>query len=138
MKSKLVVLIDNRTVGTLWLDGKKNFCFQYDKTWTATSGIPLSLSLPLRNDPYLDDEPHAFFANLLPEQRIREVIARNLGVSARNDFGLLEKIGGDCAGAVSLYPEGEAEQKREKAYKELTAPELKEIILLLPQKPLLA
>ncbi|HTP64686.1 MAG TPA: HipA N-terminal domain-containing protein, partial [Geobacteraceae bacterium] len=138
MNSKLAVLIDDRIVGTLWLDEKKRFCFQYDKTWAAISRIPLSLSLPLRDGPYHDDESHAFFANLLPEQRMREVIARNLGVSLGNDYGLLEKIGGECAGAVSLYPEGAADQKQETAYKELTSTGLKEIIQRLPQKPLLA
>lgn len=66
--------------------------------------MPLSLSLPLRQEPYDDDESHPFFANLLPEEKMRAIIARNLGVSLNNDYGLLERIGGDCAGAVSLYP----------------------------------
>ncbi|MBC7961864.1 MAG: type II toxin-antitoxin system HipA family toxin [Steroidobacteraceae bacterium] len=137
MITKLVVLIDNEIVGYLWLDEKKKFCFQYETNWIHTSEIPLSLSIPLRNEPYLDDEPHAFFANLLPEQKIREVVARNLGVSLHNDFGLLEKIGGDCAGAVSLYPEGVRPSGEEK-YTLLTSPELSKIIQQLPQKPLLA
>jgi len=137
MTTKLVVFIDNEVVGQLWLDEKKTICFQYDEKWLQTSNIPLSLSLPLRTAPYLDDEPHAFFANLLPEQPIREVVARNLGVSPQNDFGLLEKIGGDCAGAVSLYAEGTRSLK-EARYSSLTTPELAKIIQELPQKPFLA
>lgn len=127
MITKLVVLIDNKIVGHLWLDEKKKFCFQYEKDWINISKIPLSLSIPIRDEPYLDDEPHAFFANLLPEQKIREVVARNLGISLQNDFGLLEKIGGDCAGAVSLYPEGVRLSKEESAYTRLTTPELTKI-----------
>ncbi|KAA0894189.1 type II toxin-antitoxin system HipA family toxin [Oryzomonas rubra] len=138
MITKLVVLLDNETVGHLWLDEKRTFCFQYEKSWAQTSQIPLSLSLPIRDEPYLDDEPHAFFANLLPEQKIREVVARNLGVSLRNDFGLLEKIGGDCAGAVSLYPDGARLSKEEATYTLLTTPELTKILQQLPQRPLLA
>ena len=42
---------------------------------------------------------HAFFVNLLPEGRVREAVARQLGLSATNDFGLLEAVGGECAGA---------------------------------------
>lgn len=133
----LVVLTDNEVVGRVWLDEKKRFCFRYEEQWLNTSKIPLSLSLPLRGEPYLDDESHPFFANLLPEQKIREVVARNVGVSTHNDFGLLEKIGGDCAGAVSLYPEGVSRSAEEK-YTPLTTPELTEIIKRLPQKPLLA
>lgn len=138
MISKLVVVIGNETVGNLWLDDKKRFCFQYESKWTKTSQIPLSLSLPIRDEPYLDDESHAFFANLLPEQKIREVVARNLGVSSQNDFGLLEKIGGDCAGAVSIYPEGVTLPTKDNAYKKMNIAELKEIIERLPQRPLLA
>lgn len=137
MITKLVVLIDNEIVGHLWLDEKKTICLQYDEKWIQKSRIPLSLSVPLRSAPYLDDESHAFFANLLPEQKIREVVARNLGVSPQNDFGLLEKIGGDCAGAVSLYPEG-ARSPEEKKYSRLTTLELAKIIKELPQKPFLA
>lgn len=137
MITKLIVLIDNEVVGRLWLDERKRFCFQYETNWINISKIPLSLSIPLRDEPYLDDEPHAFFANLLPEQKIREVVARNLGISLQNDFGLLEKIGGDCAGAVSLYPEG-VRLPEEKAYTSLSTTELSKIIKELPQRPLLA
>jgi serine/threonine-protein kinase HipA len=137
MITKLVVFIDNTIVGDLWLDEKKTFCFQYDENWLQTAAIPLSLSIPLRKEPYLADEAHPFFANLLPEQKIRQIVARNLGVSPQNDFGLLEKIGGDCAGAVSLYPDG-VRSTAEKRYSRVTTYELAQTIKELPQKPFLA
>ena len=138
MTNGLLVRIDEDVVGRLWLDEKKHFCFQYDKEWLEQSRIPLSLSLPLRAAPYSDDESHPFFANLLPEEKIRAVIARNLGVSLNNDYGLLERIGGDCAGAVSLYPET-GELKREPgSYRQFSLDELNTIISELPQRPLLA
>ena len=134
----LLVRIDEDVVGRLWLDDKKRFCFQYNKEWLERFKTPLSLSLPLRSDPFIDDESHPFFANLLPEDKIRTVIARNLGVSLNNDYGLLERIGGDCAGAVSLYPET-GEPKRELGrYRQLSPDELAAIIRELPQRPLLA
>jgi serine/threonine-protein kinase HipA len=134
----LLVRIDEDVVGRLWLDEKKHFCFQYDKDWLEQSRIPLSLSLPLRTDPYSDDESHPFFANLLPEEKIRAVIARNLGVSLNNDYGLLERIGGDCAGAVSLYPETGEPKREPGSYRQLSLDELNTIISELPQRPLLA
>ena len=138
MTNGLLVRIDEDVVGRLWLDAKKRFCFQYDKEWLEQSRIPLSLSLPLRAAPYSDDESHSFFANLLPEEKIRALIARNLGISLNNDYGLLERIGGDCAGAVSLYPET-GEQKRDPgSYRQLSLDELDTIISELPQRPLLA
>jgi hypothetical protein len=56
----MVVLIDNKLVGHLWLDDRKQFCFQYEQSWIEKSKIPLSLSLPLRDEPYVDDESHHF------------------------------------------------------------------------------
>ncbi|QSV45467.1 type II toxin-antitoxin system HipA family toxin [Geobacter benzoatilyticus] len=138
MTAALLVRIDDVVVGRLWLDEKKRFCFQYDNEWLERSKIPLSLSLPLRPDPYLDDESHPFFANLLPEEKIRAVIARNLGVSVNNDFGLLERIGGDCAGAVSLYPETGKPKHEPSRYRQLSPDELDAIIRELPRRPLLA
>jgi serine/threonine-protein kinase HipA len=138
MTSVLLVRIGDDVVGRLWLDENKRFCFQYDPHWLEQSRIPLSLSLLLRQEPFLDDESHAFFANLLPEQKIREVIARNLQLSLHNDFGLLERIGGDCAGAVSLYPENANMQREPGRYRELSPDELDAIIRELPQRPLLA
>ena len=138
MTAALLVRIDDAVVGRLWLDERKRFCFQYDKEWLEHSKIPLSLSLPLRTDPYLDDKSHPFFANLLPEEKIRAVIARNLGVSVNNDYGLLERIGGDCAGAVSLYQESASLQREHGRYRQLSPDELAAIIRELPQRPLLA
>ena len=45
-----------------------------------------------------------FFAGVLPEGRSRELIARILGISETNDFAFLERIGGECAGAVTPLP----------------------------------
>ena len=138
MNKALQVRIDGVIVGSLWLDDRKRFCFQYDEGWLTSSRIPLSLSLPLRREPYLDDESHSFFANLLPEEKMRAVIARNLGVSLNNDYGLLEKIGGDCAGAVSLYPATDESQREPGNYRQLSLDELNVIIGELPKRPLLA
>ena len=138
MTAALLVRIDDAVVGRLWLDEKKRFCFQYDSQWLERSRIPLSLSLPLRSASFLDDESHPFFANLLPEEKIRAVIARNLGISLNNDYGLLERIGGDCAGAVSLFQENAKPRREHGRYRQLSPDELAAIISELPQRPLLA
>jgi serine/threonine-protein kinase HipA len=53
----------------------------------------------------------AFFSGLLPDEMIRQRLARYLGLSEKNSFALLEVIGGECAGALSLYPEGQIPPK---------------------------
>jgi len=138
MNDGLQVRIDGTVVGRLWLDEKKHFCFKYDEGWLSTRRIPLSLSLPLRREPYLGDESHSFFANLLPEEKMRAGIARNLGISLNNDYGLLEKIGGDCSGAVSLYTASDQPAHEPGTYRRLSLDELNNCIGELPRRPLLA
>ena len=48
---------------------------------------------------------HRWFANLLPEAGARQALVRRLGV-VDEDIALLAAIGGDCAGALSLLPDG--------------------------------
>jgi serine/threonine-protein kinase HipA len=81
-----------------------------------------------------------FFAGLLPEQDRRDQIARVIGVSGRNDFALLDALGGECAGAVSFTHPGEKpiEQATDLDYRVLRDEELANIIDKLPERPLLA
>lgn len=54
-----------------------------------------------------DKATRPFFAGLLPEGDKRRLIAQTLHVSRQNDFALLDGIGGECAGAVSLLEPGQ-------------------------------
>lgn len=87
------------------LDGAK-LRFTYDPGWLSSADAPLSLALPLREEPYSDSECRPFFAGLLPEGDFLRAIARAFGISAENPFSVLREIGGECAGAVSLVEPG--------------------------------
>ncbi len=68
MKNKLNVFINQLKAGKLWLDNQRRFCFQYDKNWiNSQDSYRLSVSLPLREIPYLNDDSYSYFTNLLPE-----------------------------------------------------------------------
>lgn len=45
-----------------------------------------------------------FFANLLPEGELRELLARRAGVNPRDEFALLGALGADLPGAVRVVP----------------------------------
>ncbi|MBU4121905.1 MAG: HipA domain-containing protein, partial [Proteobacteria bacterium] len=136
--NRLEVYLHERLVGYLWLDERQRFIFQYDSAWMDRPGsIALSLALPLQKEPYADDLARPFFANLLPEAEVRRVISQRLGISEKNDFILLKKIGGECAGAVSVLPEGNFPQDKP-GYRELDESELHKIVAELPRKPLMA
>jgi serine/threonine-protein kinase HipA len=109
------------------------------ESWlTKADAAALSQSLPLRKEPFVAKECRAFFGGILPEQSKREIIARNLGISARNDYAMLEQIGGECAGAVTFIPAGQELSKRDYHYRKLDAKELAGILRELPKHPLLA
>jgi serine/threonine-protein kinase HipA len=98
----LDVYLHEDLVGTLERHEQARMAFQYTPAWVEQGGGALSLSLPLRVEPFDDQECRPFFAGLLPEGEFLRSIARFFQVSAENPFSVLSEIGGECAGAVSL------------------------------------
>lgn len=80
--------------------------FVYAEEYIEAGGLPLSLSLPVRVDPYGDVATRAYFANLLPENNQLQRILDREGLQRNDVVGLLRYLGADCAGAVSCLPLG--------------------------------
>lgn len=137
---RLIVYLSGRPAGTLAQDDSGLLWFRYDSAWLSSAdAIPLSRSLPLRSEPFKGKLARAFFAGILPDEGPRGQIAAILGVSERNDFAMLERIGGECAGAVSLLPEGVPHPGLgERRVRELSEKELQAVIAELPRRPLMA
>lgn len=139
MARTLDVYLFKNLVGHLIQDDSGQMAFDYAENWIEkTDAYPLSRSLPLRKERFSRKECRGFFAGILPEESKREIIARNLGISARNDYAMLERIGGECAGAVTFVPTGEPLPERNYSYRVLTDTELVAILKELPKRPLLA
>ncbi|MCM5557371.1 type II toxin-antitoxin system HipA family toxin [Pleomorphomonas sp. JP5] len=106
---RLIVWWDGQVVGQLTQDRHGDIAFAYAPSWLeGVEPRPLSASLPLRADPFGRRECRPFFGGLLPEEGQRTAAAQALGVSPANDFALLDRLGGDVAGALQLLPPGEA------------------------------
>jgi len=137
----LSVWWDQSLVGALRLDQHGDLGFVYDQTW-LDDGVrpPISQSLPKRAEPFNRRETRPFFAGLLPEESQREAVAQTLGISKANDFRLLEALGGDVAGALTLWPEGETPTQALGLAdpQPLDDAELIEILDILPKRPMLA
>jgi serine/threonine-protein kinase HipA len=113
--------------------------FAYDPAWLATATTPISLSLPLREEPYSDPECRPFFTGLLPEGDFLRSIARTFHISADNPFTVLQEIGGECAGAVSLVaPDGDRPSASAPEPEWLSEQQLASLLAELPTRPLLA
>jgi serine/threonine-protein kinase HipA len=139
MARTLDVYFLNDLAGHLVQQDGGEMAFEYVESWLNKSGAAaLSQSLPLRTKRFKRKECRGYFGGILPEEAKREIIARNLGISARNDYAMLERIGGECAGAVTFVPAGQGLPERNYGYRKLTAEELAAILRELPQRPLLA
>jgi serine/threonine-protein kinase HipA len=135
----LVVFLNEERVGKLEQDESGLLRFTYGPEWLARdNATPLSRMLPLAPETYEGKRARSFFAGILPEEAPRARIAEILGISERNDFAMLERIGGECAGAISLLPEGMPPPQIENQLRTLDEKDLEAIIYELPRRPLLA
>jgi len=137
MTDTLDVYLNEQRAGRL-REEKGRLSFAYDKAWIESRHfIPLSVTMPRQAEAFPDEIARVFFDNLLPEGGVRAAIARLKRVSERNTFGLLEEIGGDCAGAISLWPAGDKPTPRE-GYAPLSITRLNRLLADLRKRPLLA
>lgn len=140
MTKALTVHFNKIFIGIFEQNSSGRLSFFYDQKYLKSSqATPLSISLPLRPEPFDDKTTRAFFSGLLPDDHQREILAKNLGLSPRNPFALLFKVGGDCAGAIEMRNGTRAENsKKVGAAITLTEDKLNKIIDELRIKPLLA
>lgn len=104
--TQLDVYLHEDLVGVLERQPEARLSFRYEPDWVEGAGAPVSLSLPVRAEAYGDSDCRPFFKGLLPEGDFLKAIARAFQISADNSFTVLEEIGGECAGAISLVSRG--------------------------------
>lgn len=98
------VLLSGQPVGIIQ-EADDTIIFAYSQDWLARKDrMPISLTLPLRPEPYVSQGLHPFFENLLPEGWLLEVSSKKLKISKNDPFGLLLATCGDCVGAVEIEP----------------------------------
>ena len=136
----LNVFFEQTRVGSISINDRRQFSFQYSRKWLISPGaFQISISMPLQENIFLNDKVKSFFSNLLPESAVRKLIAKQLGVSDKNDFMLLKRIGGECAGAITILPEAEIPESPDQyKYSSLSDEQLVDLIKHISSRPLLA
>jgi serine/threonine-protein kinase HipA len=106
----LNVYLNGRLVGRLRRESSGAIDFQYNKSWLDwENAIPVSVSLPLREDRYIGDPVLAVFENLLPDNEdIRRRLAERSKADGSDAYSLLTAVGRDCIGALQFLPDGVA------------------------------
>lgn len=138
MTKTLDVYLHDDLVGHLTQDKGGRLGFSYADAWLKKlDATALSRSLPLQKESIGQKFCQGFFAGLLPEEGKRKILARRLGISEQNDFALLARIGGECAGAVTFVAPGGGLPDQDNRYRELTDKKLLETLTALPHHPLL-
>lgn len=102
----LNVFLNSRRVGQLRRETSGAIYFQYDPTWLEWEFVlPISLSLPLREQAYSGAAVIAVFDNLLPDNDdLRRQIASRTRAEGVDAYSLLGAIGRDCVGALQFLP----------------------------------
>lgn len=129
---KLVVYMFDEKVGVLTEKDGRNLSFKYSEN----AKYPISISMPIRKEMYGVIATKSFFEGLLPEGMVRDRLQKTEGIS-NNTFSLLEVVGGECAGAISLFKDEESKEENGIKDIELSLSKLEEVIKKSYTRPLL-
>ena len=141
MTKTLMVLANGRDrVGVLQSDARGYMSFEYDQGWLSSpASYPVSQSIPLHEGTFDSQAIEPFFDGLLPDKKdVRRQIAALFDVAPSDEFGMLEHIGRDCAGALMLVPDHPSLSADEHAPRlaPISSDDLAKRIADLPQRPL--
>ena len=110
MIERLEVELFGQPAGTLEISGAlrspEDWAFTYHRDHVRAGAPALSVTMPLREEPWTGAVVRNWFCNLLPEGAVRQAIVQRMRIPHDDDFALLAAIGGECAGAVSLRVPG--------------------------------
>lgn len=99
------VFYGNELAGYLQ-EREDGYVFEYDKEFFK-KGIPISISLPPREEPYKSKELFPFFKGLLPEGWYLDIVSATQRVDSKDSFGvLLSTTSVDTIGAVTVRKTG--------------------------------
>ena len=99
------VYVYNNFAGKL-SETDEGYSVSYDKTYIARAdNHPVSLTLPIREEPYKSKTLFSFFDGLIPEGWLLDIVSRNWKIDTKDRFALLLVACKDPIGNVSIREE---------------------------------
>ena len=103
MSASVPIWFDALHVGNVDVATNGDLSLQYTGRWLHTQGaFPLSITMPLRAEPYRSQIITPWLANLLAEGEQLQALTRLSGLDQADELAILEKVGGDTAGGLSF------------------------------------
>lgn len=104
------IFVDGKLAGCLTEDGE-GYTFSYYEEYLAMPGAtPVSLTLPLSENPYRSSMLFPFFDGLIPEGWLLEIARDNWKLNPRDRMGLLMACCRDCIGDISVIPQNHTDE----------------------------
>lgn len=105
------VFFNNITAGII-TENDQGYIFAYDEAYLSLPDAqPVSLTLPLRQEPYINNVMFSFFDGLIPEGWMLNIAERNWKINRRDRMALLLTCCRDCIGNVSVIPINSEEER---------------------------
>lgn len=98
---KALIKMHDQNAGFLVEENPYKYVFQYISEY---DGPPISLTMPVKKDPYVFDTFPPFFDGLLPEGTQLEGLLKTRKIDTGDYFAQLVATGNDLVGAVTISP----------------------------------
>lgn len=96
------IFLHDKHAGIL-IESDKGYLFQYTEEYISGGNIdPVSLTLPIKKEPYESNYLFPFFDGLIPEGWLLNITQENWKIDSRDRMGLLLLCCKECIGAVSV------------------------------------
>lgn len=98
-------------IGELLCDGVNQARFVYSSKYLArVDAAPISVNLPLQEEPFAYEQTAIYFEGLLPEGFTRRSVAQWLKVNEDDYLSILRGLGAECLGALQIVDEDYLEE----------------------------
>ena len=114
------VFVQGRYAGMVE-ETEDGYSFSYDSGYLEANGPAVSLTIPLREEPFFSETLFPFFDGLIPEGWLLSVVTRNWKLDPEDRFGLLLVSCEDSIGDVSVKNADDADIAESSEDKEVHA-----------------
>jgi serine/threonine-protein kinase HipA len=99
------VLYKDRIAGIIQETDDGEYIFQYHTQYVLEQPDDfITFTMPMREEPYVDNRLFPFFDGLIPEGWLLEIVSENWKINRNDRMGLLLACCKNCIGAVSVEP----------------------------------